>query len=299
MPKDLKLSIIYVNWNCDDEIVASIASVRRWSIGVPFEILVVDNASPNGLGELERAEDIVLIRSSVNGGFGAGCNLGAKHAQGRYLLFLNPDTRFLNDVANLLIEFLESHPLVAAVGPRVEDSEGRVLYEGGRSLPTLSTEFLVHSTLAFRFPQGKVTSRPLLSRWDHQSTREVEAILGACMLIPAEVFKTVGGFDESFFLYCEELDLCLRMRDSGLQIWYLHTARILHKERQSTIKHFGSTNRIVLENMRSQYHYFRKHEGKLKSLIWRKMVAALYFLRYIRSREQHHLEYLKWAIAKW
>ncbi len=299
MLNKVRVSVIYVNWNCDDEIAASIVSVRKWSENETFEIIVVDNASPNGVGVLASEDGIILVRSATNGGFGAGCNLGVQHAHGEYLLFLNPDTRFLNDAVTHLVQFIESHPMVGAVGPTVEDSTGRILFEGGRSLPTLSTEFLIHSTLAFRFPQGRLTSRPLLSRWDHRSSREVEAILGACMLIPAAVFAKIGGFDESFFLYCEELDLCKRIRAIVLKVWYLHTARIVHKERQSTIKHFGSTNRIVLENMRSQYHYFRKHKGPIRSLIWRKMVALLYLCRYLRKREQHHLDYLKWALAKW
>src|SRR5271165_3020088 len=213
--RNMDISIIYVNWNCADEIVASVASVREWSRKCRYEIIVVDNASPQGLGALELDCGLRLIRSTENRGFGAGCNLAAQLASGRYFLFLNPDTRFLNDVLQELFQFLENHPSVAVAGPLVVDVADTVQFEAGRSLPTLFNEFLQHGTLAFRFPKGAWTSRPYLSCWDHLSTREVETVLGACMLVRSDVFRGVGGFDETFFLYSEDLDLCCRIRKAG------------------------------------------------------------------------------------
>jgi GT2 family glycosyltransferase len=292
----MEVSIIYVNWNCEDEILASIASVREQSQTIEYEVIVVDNASPQGSSRLRLDPDVKLVRSGANGGFGAGCNLGALHATGRYLLFLNPDTRFLNDVLAELVQFIDRQPFVAIAGPLVEDRTGKLSFEAGRSLPTLFNEFLQHSTLAFKFPKGPWTSQPYLSCWDHKSTREVETVLGACMLVRSDAFRRIGGFDEAFFLYSEELDLCHRFRRDGLQIWYVHTARLLHKERQSTIQLFGSVGRIVLENMRSQHYYFRKHYGPRIAFLWRHMIAALYLLRYLLSKDRLHYEYFRWAI---
>ncbi len=254
----MEVSIIYVNWNCEEEILASIASVREQSQTIEYEVIVADNASPQGSTRLRLDPDVRLVRNNMNGGFGAGCNLGARYAAGRYLLFLNPDTRFLNDVLAELVQFLDGQPCAAIAGPLVEDGAGKLSFEAGRSLPTLFNEFLQHSTLAFRFPKGPWTSQPYLSCWDHKSTREVETVLGACMLVRSDAFRRIGGFDEAFFLYSEELDLCHRFRLDGLQIWYVHTARLLHKERQSTIQLFGSVGRIVLQNMYSQHYYFQE-----------------------------------------
>ncbi len=292
----MEVSIIYVNWNCEEEILASIASVREQSATIQYEFIVVDNASPQGPGKLGLNPDLRLIQSTANGGFGAGCNLGARHAKGRYLLFLNPDTRFLNDVVAELVQFLDSHPDAGIAGPQVEDEAGKISFEAGRSLPTLFNEFLQHSTLAFKFPKSSWTSQPYLSCWDHKSTREVETILGACMLVRSEAFRRLCGFDEAFFLYSEELDLCHRFRGDGLQIWYVHTARLLHKERQSTLQLFGSVGRIVLQNMYSQHYYFRKHYGPRIAFLWRHMIAALYLLRYLLSKDKLHYEYFRWAI---
>ncbi len=293
----IDVSIIYVNWNCADEIAASIQSVRTLSRSTRYEVIVVDNDSPQGSAPLDQDPGIRLIHSHANKGFGAGCNLGSRSAQGKYLLFLNPDTRFLNDVLSYLLAFLDTHPSAGVVGPMLQDEAGQVQYDGARSLPTLFNEFLQHSTLAFKFPHNALTSKPYLSNWDHRSTREVETVLGACMLLRASVFASLGGFDEKFFLYSEEVDLCCRLRSAGLQVWYLHTARLLHKERQSTIQLFGSVGRIVLQNLISQEYYFKKHHGSFAASIWRNMIATLYLLRYLRSREPSHLEYFKWAIA--
>jgi GT2 family glycosyltransferase len=295
LPVDV--SIIYVNWNCSDEIAASIASVRAMSPASRYEIIVVDNDSPQGSAPLDTDPNLRLLYSHANKGFGAGCNVGAGAARGKYLLFLNPDTRFLNDVLGELLYFAKAHPNTGVVGPLLEDPSGKVQFDGGRSLPTLLNEFFQHSTLAFKFPRGPFTSKPYLSNWDHRSTRQVETVLGACMLMLASVFASVGGFDEAFFLYSEEVDLCCRLRSADHEVWYVHKARLLHKERQSTLQLFGSVSRIVLQNLISQNYYFKKHHGLLSAYLWRHMIAVLYLLRYVRSHEKSHLEYVKWAIT--
>jgi hypothetical protein len=111
------------------------------------------------------------------------------------------------------------------------------------------------------------------------------------------LFREIGGFDETFFLYGEELDLCHRLRKAGYRIWYLHSARLMHKERQSTLQLFGSVGQIVLQNMRSQHYYFQKHFGPSTAFVWRSMIAGLYLLRYLLRRNQLHLEYFRWAIT--
>jgi GT2 family glycosyltransferase len=293
----MDVSIIYVNWNCEEEILASLRSVREWTDTSKYEVIVVDNASDRKVERMHMDPGIRLIKSAKNGGFGAGCNLGARQASGRYLLFLNPDTRFVNDVVTELADFLDDHSSAAVAGPMVLDEHDNVRFNGGRSLPTLFNEFLQHSGLAFRFPHWSWTSEPYLSRWDHRSTREVESVIGACLMVRAEVFRSIGGFDEAFFLYSEELDLCCRIRNAGHLVWYVHTGRLIHKEQQSTIQMFGSLGRIILQNMRSQHYYFRKHRGKAIAFVWRHMIAGLYLCRYLRSRNRMHLEYFKWAMT--
>jgi GT2 family glycosyltransferase len=296
-PWAVDVSVIYVNWNSASEITGSIASLRENIASCTYEIIIVDNNSPDGPGTLADDRGIKLILSPDNGGFGAGCNIGAKAAIGKYLLFLNPDTRLLNDAPSELIRFMESHPLAGVTGALVEDGDGSIQFDGGRSLPSIKNEFLQHSTLSFRYPNGRWTSSPYLSDWDHRSTRQVGSVVGACMMLQSDDFRTVGGFDERFFLYCEEVDLCYRIWQSGLTVWYVHTARILHKERQSTLQLYGSISRVVLQNMKSQNLYFRKHGGWFVAFAWRCMVVTLYTARYLLKRDRAHLEYAKWGIG--
>lgn len=296
-PLNVDVSVIYVNWNCADEIEQSIVSVREMTVDCTYEIVVVDNDSAQGVGSLADDQDIRLLVNGRNGGFGAGCNLGAAAAKGKYLLFLNPDTRLLNDAVSELMRFLDAHPQVGIAGARVEDSDGAVMFEGARSLPSLKNEFLQHSTLSFRFPQYRWFADPYLSDWDHLSTREVGSVIGACMMVSRWGFHDIGGFDEKFFLYCEEVDLCRRMKDKGHGIWYVHTGRILHKERQSTMKLYGTLSGIILQNLKSQDYYFRKHNGLLHACTWRSMLVVVYVARYILHRDRAHFGFIRWAVT--
>lgn len=296
----MDVSVIYVNWNCADEIVASLASVRASLREAPLrlshEVVIVDNASPQGPCGLNEIPGVRFIQSATNGGFGAGCNEGARHASGRYMLFLNPDTLLINDVVGTLTSFLDAHPRAGAAGPMLLREDGRIS-EGARLLPTLLNEFLAHATLTERFPDCALTSKPYLARRAYLSTQEVECVVGACFLIRADLFRSLAGFDENFFLYSEELDLCRRIREAGFQVWYVHTAKVTHREQQSTMQLFGSVDRIILQNMRSQRYYFRKHRGRAVAFVWRHMVAGLYLCRYLLSRNNQHLEFSRWALT--
>jgi len=292
----MDVSIIYVNWNCADEIVASLATVRKSTQGLNYEVVVVDNASPQGPGGLNELPGVRFIQSATNGGFGAGCNLGARHASGRYMLFLNPDTLLENDVVGALTAFMDTHPRAGATGPMLLEQDGRIA-EGARLLPTLFNEFLVHAALTERFPDCAWTSKPHLARRAYLSTQEVQSVLGACLLIRSDLFRSLAGFDENFFLYVEELDLCRRIRKAGFQVWYVHTAKVTHKEFRSTMQLFGSLSSIIIQNMRSEHYYFQKHRGKAVAFVWRYMVVALYLLRYLLRRDKLHLEYAKWAMT--
>lgn len=293
----MDVSIIYVNTNEEEEILGSLVSVREWTQAVKYEVIVSDNASAQGTQRMQLDPGIRLICGSKNRGFGAGCNRGARHAVGRYLLFLNPDTRFRNDVVAELVRFLDSHPHAAVAAPMLVDEHDNVRCNGVQSLPTLFNEFLVHSTLTFRFPRCSWTAEPYLPGWDHCSTREVESVNGASLMVRSEVFHSIDGFDEAFFLYSEELDLCCRIRKAGHQVWYVHTGRVMHEEHHTTVQVLGSVSRIILQNMRSQHYYFRKHHGKAVAFVWRYMIAALYLCRYVFGRNKLHLEYLEYA--KW
>lgn len=292
----IDVSIIYVNWNSSKEVMESIDSIRRLSTGCTREIIVVDNDSSEDIGALEQP-DIRLIRNPVNGGFGTGCNVGARAAQGKYLLFLNPDTVLLNDVPGILFDFIEKHPEVGACGSMLRDSDGTVNYNAGRRLLSLVNEILEHSSLCFKYPTVPFIGRPYYGDWDHRSTREVETLCGACMMFRKPLFDQLGGFDERFFMYCEEVDLCRRTGLAGHMIYYVHTAELMHENRKSTMQYYGSFHRFVMQYLGSTQIYFRKNCGRVYTRVWRWCIGIIYFLKYVRHRRKEDLEKARWGMS--
>ncbi len=292
----MDVSIIYVNWNCVADIRESIASVQKWTQNLDYELIVVDNASKEDISILEW-EDIKLIRNQSNLGFGSGCNVGARQARGNFLLFLNPDTVFLNDVLGCLVSFLLEHPQAGCAGPLTLESDGLIHYGAARSLPSLTNEFLEHSALTFKLQNNRFIGKPYYSYWDHQSTRQVDALLGACMMFRRDVFEMLGGFDENFFLYYEEVDLCKRTLQAGYRVWYVHTCKILHEGHKSVIKVYGSIDPMFLLYFESAEKYLTKHHGRIYTIIWRVMLSGIYLARFLRKRRPKHLLYFKWGLG--
>lgn len=291
----MDVSVIYVSWNSAQEILESIDSIRQHARDIEYEIIVVDNASVEDQSAL-RQPGITFIRNTTNAGFGAGCNLGASVATGRYYLFLNPDTRVQDDILSELRDFMDQHPAAGACGSKIIEPDGSIHFGAGRSLLSLKNDFLEHSTLAFRFPSNRLFAAPYYSTWDHDSTRTVGTLLGACMMLRASVFKRIAGFDEKFFLYCEEVDLCKRVHDAGYDVYYVHTCRILHTSKHSTIVFFGGMEKMVLQYLVSEQYYFRKHYGQIYALLWRAMIFFVYTVRCGLSRKTQYLKYAKWAL---
>lgn len=292
----MDVSIIYVNWNCADEIRDSIASVQHWTKDLDYELIVVDNASKEGISVLAR-DDITLIHNPTNVGFAAGCNIGARKAQGDFLVFLNPDTVLLNDVLGCLVSFLSENQGVGCAGPMILEIDGSIHYGAARSFPSITNEFLEHTTLTFKFQNSHFAGRPYYSYWDHQSTRPVNTLLGACMMFQRGVFEMVGGFDENFFLYYEEVDLCKRTSQAGYQVWYVHTCKILHEGHKSVIKEYGSIDPMLLIYFESAEKYFKKHHGRSYVFLWRLMFSGIYLARFLYKRKPEHWLFFKWGIG--
>ncbi|GAB1409540.1 hypothetical protein MASR1M90_06940 [Desulfovibrionales bacterium] len=292
----MDVSIIYVNWNSAEEIAASIASIKARVRDVDYEIIVVDNNSAQSCAPLEQ-QDVKLVRNPINAGFGSGCNLGVTHSSGRYLLFLNPDTRLLSDILSCLAHFLDKTPKAGACGPMVVREDNSIDFGAARADLTLVNEFLEHSTLAFRFPKNRFLGRPYYSFWDHNTTRPVDSLLGACMLFRREIFERLGGFDENFFLYAEEVDLCRRTREAGYDIYYVHTCHVLHKSKHSTTQFFGGMHTMILQYLVSLNYYFKKHYGLAGMLAWRAVIFFVYTTRAVLGLRRGFLDYSLWSLG--
>jgi len=268
------LSIVIVTFNSRRDIEKCLHSLQTHCLGVAIEILVLDNASADGTADFIQAHfpAVRLLRSGENLGYARANNLAAKQAKSRYLLFLNPDTWLDDDLATPIVRFLDSHPEAGGCTPRALNPDGSLQVGSVRQLPTLTPLFYDQVGLAQLFPRSRRFGRYRMTWWDHNDQREVEQAMGACLALRREVFETVGGFDESYFMYYEDVELCRAVRDAGWKIFYLPDARVYHVGGQSA-------NQFVMKNFKewyaSMFRYFRKHYGRLTVLLAKSLVAAI------------------------
>jgi GT2 family glycosyltransferase len=233
------VSVCIANWNCRDLLRACLESLHDRPQGVRLETIVVDNASTDGAAEMVAREfpEVVLVRNALNLGFARANNQAAARARGRYLFFLNNDTVLPPGTLRRLVEYADAHPEVGIVGPRLRDLQGQpqVSY---RLRPTVAT--LLHRTSILRWTGllRRAYRRYRRQAFDPRTTRSVEVLMGAAMLLPRGVFFGCGGWDEEFVFGGEDLDLSTRVGQSH-HVVYHPEAEILHYGRVSTRQHIG------------------------------------------------------------
>ena len=277
MDQPVDLSVIIVNWNARDRLAECLASIEQQAGGLSPETWVVDNGSTDGSAELveRRFPCVKLLVNQENLGYARANNQALRRAQGRYLLLLNPDTVILDDALTAMIDFLEVHSDVGAVGCRLVNPDGS-LQTSSYSFPTLFT-ILVSAYGLKRVLPLKLLRRTFpgqalgghfgqLSR--HDQVRSVDFVTGACMMVRREAMEHVGLLDENFFLYAEEIDWCRRIKGAGWGVYFTPQGQVIH--------HIGQSSRQSGEALallyRSRCYYFRKHHGQLGLFLLRLIV---------------------------
>ena len=253
------VSVIIVNWNAGDLLRQAVASVvdsaRQTSLRL--EIVIVDNGSSDdslvGVGD---SAELVILRNEGNHGFGAACNQAATFARGAYLLFLNPDCRVAPGNIDACIDVLETDQTVGAVGVALTADDGSV-WRSCHRFPTFWNFFVRLSGLASLFSGLDDGS---MREWAHDQDRRVDHVIGAFYVVRAVEFRALGGFDERFFVYLEDLDLSKRYSEQGLSCYFLAAQRAYHKggglsEKAKAARLFYAT--------RSRILYAFKHFGPL------------------------------------
>jgi len=242
------LSIIIVSWNVLPLLRNCLISLYAWMTSLTFEVFVVDNASSNGSAEMVRAEfeDVELIANQKNVGFGKANNQALEECQGRYVLFLNPDTVVLEESVEEMVRFLDHHPAVGMVGPEQVDGRNRLLFNWSRVSFRGIAEFMIEGVTSMLSQTHPVIlfKRPRPVRW----------LTGACWLVRRKLVNEIGPFDENLFLYGEEPDFCHRVRKAGWQIYFLRHVRIVHYKGRS-IKQVG---RVVPRFLQSMTYVIKK-----------------------------------------
>ncbi len=250
------MSAVIVNWNGGRDLLHCIESLlaQGWP---ELEVIVVDNASTDGSADraAEKFPQVSIVRHSRNLGYAKGANAGVARSSGEFVLLLNPDVRLRQGALRKLADFASSRPEAGVVGPKILNPDGSLQYSC-RRFPNLPAAFLRHTPLEAFLPRHRYLRHYLMLDFDHDSVREVDWVSGACMFLRRRALEEVGGFDEKFFLYCEDMDLCLRMRGAGWRVFYFPHAEAVHATGSSSWRRpFAS----VFHAHRSMWLFYRKY----------------------------------------
>ncbi len=222
--------------------------------------VVVDNASPGSVPAPLAAAfpQVRFVRAERNLGFAAGANLGWRAQPAPFHLLLNPDAWLQAGALDAMLACMTAAPQAAVVAPRLENPDGTLQYSC-RRFPTLAAVLLRGLRLDGLWPQP--VDRYLMRDWDHGQRRPIDWAIGACLLLRQQAVQAVGGFDESFFLYYEDADLCRRLQQAGWQVWYEPGARVRHLHRRASATLWPG--RPARAHARSLVRLFRKHSFPL------------------------------------
>jgi GT2 family glycosyltransferase len=273
----MDLSVIIVSYNVRYFLEQCLVSVSKATEHIDSEIFVVDNNSTDGSCAMVSREfpEVKLIMNNENRGFSAANNQALKLAAGRYILLLNPDTLIGEDTFNKCISFMDGHPEAGAMGVRMINGKGKLLPESKRALPTPKTAFFKITGLSYIFPKSGLFSKYYLADLDSMKTTQVEIISGAFMFLRGEAVPGTGLFDESFFMYGEDIDYSYRLLKQGFKNYYYPEVMVIHYKGESTKKESPD---VLVNFYKAMIIFVRKHfnNGNLKTLIL-PIQAAIFF----------------------
>ena len=299
------LSVIIVSWNVRDLLSACLASLMMSSDvtiiwppgrnsdlltvqregesptdrqGYTAEVVVVDNASVDGSAACVAAHfpNVRLIANNENLGFTRGNNQALAEARGRYVFFLNPDTVLAPDALSTMLGYLELHPEIGALGPQLRYGDGHI-QSSRRRLPTLVVALFESTPLAWHWPENPWARRYHMADRPNNEVQVVDWVVGAALMTRRSVLEQVGGFDEGYFMYSEELDWCHRVGLGGWPIVYLPTAQVVHYEGKS------SEQAVAARQVRfqtSKVRYFRKFHGPVVAEFLRLAILVMFVVEW-------------------
>ena len=226
----MDLSVVLLSYNTRDLLEQALHTVVEAAAGLEVEIFVVDNASHDGSADMVAASfpQVKLIRNRENIGFSAGNNIAFEQVRGRHVLVLNSDTIVRRDTLRCLVQFLDEHPDVGAVGCKILNPDGTLQPDCMRGFPTPMAAFCKVSGLSRLFPQSPRFARYNMTYLDPEKKHEVEVLSGSCMMVRKQTMDQVGMLDEDYFMYGEDIDWCFRMHSAGWKICYLPDTEIIH-----------------------------------------------------------------------
>jgi len=262
----MEISIVILNYKSRGLLKQCLKAIKLISLNITYEIIVVDNASGDGSVQMVKQDfpQVKIIKNSQNQGYAAGNNLGIKQAQGKFILVLNPDITVLDRAIEKMYHYMEEHQQVGILGPKLINPDGSTQMSC-RTFPTFRIIVYRRTPLGKLPGAQKLLKKHLMVDFNHQQIRDVDWMLGACYLIRKEYLNQVGLFDERFFLYFEDVDLCRRFWQANYKVVYFPQVEMVHyHKRQSAINPglkgvFGYATRV---HINSGIKYFFKYLGK-------------------------------------
>jgi len=288
----MDLSIVIISWNTANLLAKCLASIYAYPPTGNFEIFVVDNASSDDSVQMVRQQfpQVKLLPNAQNVGFARANNQAICQSTGKFLLLLNPDTEVKPGALHKLQQFMAAKPQAGAVGPQTLNPDGTQQLSCFPR-PTLWREFWRLFHLDRLWPMGTYQ----MDRWPVDRPREVDALLGACLLLRKEALDQIGLLDESYFIYSEEIDLCYRLQQAGWHLYWLPQAEIIHYGGQSTQQVAAD---MFLQLYRGKLQYFRKHHGWLAGQLYKLILLTITLARLLvtplawfeqQPTREHHL----------
>jgi GT2 family glycosyltransferase len=318
------LSVIILSWNTCGLLEKCLRSLEcQHESGVEVELIVADNASEDGSRAMVAREfpQVHLVVNKKNLGFGAGNNAALPHTHGRYVLFLNSDTVVTDGALAAMVRYADANPNIGILGPKLLNGDGSLQYSC-RRYPNLATGFFRNTPLGRLFPQNRFASDYLMQDWDHATPRDVDWVSGAALMIRRTLLDRIGGFDEDYYMYCEDVDLCWRANhaaaentggqenaqsrgtvsgsqtlDSGHEagtgngswrVTYYPDAVIYHLIGKSSDL---APTRMTYEFHRSQYLFYQKHYRRNTPWIVRPVIPVGIMLRAVGQMSRYQVRY--------
>jgi GT2 family glycosyltransferase/lipopolysaccharide/colanic/teichoic acid biosynthesis glycosyltransferase len=272
------ISVIIVSYNVKEYLEQALISIKRALEKFSHEIFVVDNSSVDGSVSLvkQKFPEMEVIGLEKNVGFGKANNIALSKVKGEYVVLINPDTIVQEDTFLKLLDFFKDYPNASVATCKIINPDGSFSVDCRHSIPTPLIAFWRVTGMSKLFPKSKIFAKYNLTYLDEDQIYTVPAISGSFMVIKKQVFDEVGYFDERFFMYCEDIDLCYRIGQKGFNIYYVPTTQIIHFKGESTKK--DNLDYVVTFN-KSLYQFFQKYYANSHILLFRWLITLGIILR--------------------
>ena len=271
----MDLSVVIVNWNTRELLAQCLESIFGARPEQDIEVFVIDNASSDSSSDMvrERFPQVRLIENDQNVGFARANNQAIRSSDGRYVLLLNSDTSVNPGAFDALVGFMDSYPQAGASGARLLNLDSSLQYSCSPA-PSLGGEF----KRLFHLPGVRSDGYYPMHTWDQSRARQVDVILGACLMLRHQALDQVGLLDEDYFMYSEEVDLCHRIKAAGWELYWVPQAQVVHLGGQSTRQ---VSEAMFLHLYQAKLIYFRKQHGRVQAFLYKILIMAAALSRLI------------------